>query len=313
MSRLSSAAPQIGAALGAGLMILSAIAFQAGARSEDRQDNVENRSPLGDEAALPASQPQSGAGDIEWAANALRSVTEEPAAQDSGVVAALEENPARAPQLAVIIDDIMDVATAERIWSLDIPITVSVLPYANDASVISDRAQGREVFLHLPMEPVGLEDPGPYALTKSMAGETRAARVRWALSQVPAASGFNNHMGSRLTADRDAMVEIFSALDGAQDQLLFVDSLTHPRSVAREAAVSEGFTAFDRDIFLDHEADASAIEAQLDLALQRAINEGQAIAIGHPYPDTLAVLETLAAKARAQGVAIVPVSALVAD
>lgn len=299
-------------------MILSAIAFQAGARSEDREGAQRPDAERGLaqpvlELSAQAQTPEPARAGLEWVPNSLRPAAEEPAAEDSGVASALEENPAQAPQLAVIIDDIIDVATAERIWSLDIAVTVSVLPYARDARAISDRAQGREVFLHLPMEPVGLEDPGPYALTKSMAGDTRITRVRWALAQLPAATGFNNHMGSRLTADRDAMVEIFSALDGYQEELLFVDSLTHPRSVAREAAISAGFTAFDRDIFLDHDADASAIEAQLDRALQRAIDEGQAIAIGHPYPDTLAVLETLASKARAQGVEIVPVRSLEAN
>jgi len=298
MSRFSSAAPQIGAALGAGLMILSAVAFQAGARSGGEAAPVETAGAVAQTPSFPLFVTASSS-----AASAAPA-----SAPDPVPVPVLAR-----PKLAVIIDDVADIRMAEQIWALSGPVTVSVLPYADDAPAIAAHAGGREVFLHLPMEPVGLEDPGPYALTKALEGASLSTRLGWALSRVPGAAGFNNHMGSRMTADPSAMARLFAALDGHQDALIFVDSLTHPASVAREAALGAGFAALDRDIFLDHDPARESVNAQIEAALQLAVERGEAIAIGHPRDATLAALQDLSAKADAAGVELVPVSTLVRD
>ncbi len=283
-------------------MILSAIAFQAGARSVETAPAPE--------AGAAADARDDGFPLFSFADAEPASVVE-PATAAPLPEPEPEPEPFR-PRLAVIIDDVADLRTAERIWEIG-ALTVSVLPYADEAPAIAARAGDREVFLHLPMEPVGLEDPGPYALTKSLEGERLDARLAWALSRVPGASGFNNHMGSRMTADPEAMIRLFSALDGRQDELIFVDSLTHPASVARETALEAGFSALDRDVFLDHDPARAAVERQISTAIRLAVAQGEAIAIGHPRETTLDALQDLALKADAAGVDLVPVSALTRD
>ncbi|MGX6648009.1 divergent polysaccharide deacetylase family protein [Maricaulaceae bacterium MS644] len=212
-------------------------------------------------------------------------------------------------RLAVIIDDIgHDMEAARALLALDAPVTLSVLPYAEFApqTTALARGAGREVFLHLPMEPVGLDDPGPGAVTTALSPAEIARRVETALARTPGVAGLNNHMGSRASAHAPTMAAVFAALEGRG--LIFVDSLTHPGSVAAEAARAAGLTAFDRDVFLDAPGADPAL--QLDAALARALETGQAIAIGHPYPGTLAALAELRAKAEAAGVALVPVSGL---
>ena len=234
-----------------------------------------------------------------------------PVIESSTPVAAPMLTP-RGPQLAIIMDDVgLDVAAAEQLLALDAPLTLSILPYAEAAPVIARRAAdaGREVFVHLPMEPVGVEDPGPYALTEFQSADEMSSRIRWAFSRVPGATGFNNHMGSRLTSDRRAMDALFTA--GAfPSQLIFVDSLTHPRSQAARSARAAGLNALTRDVFLDHAPDEASVSAQLNLALALALQNGQAIAIGHPRPQTLAVLADLTRRAEAVGVELVTVQAL---
>lgn len=218
----------------------------------------------------------------------------------------------RGPQLAIIMDDVgLDVAAAEQLLALDAPLTLSILPYAEAAPVIARRAAdaGREVFVHLPMEPVGVEDPGPYALTEFQSADEMSSRIRWAFSRVPGATGFNNHMGSRLTSDRRAMDALFTAAEFLSE-LIFVDSLTHPRSQAARSARAAGLNALTRDVFLDHAPDEASVSAQLNLALALALQNGQAIAIGHPRPQTLAVLADLTRRAEAVGVELVTVQAL---
>jgi len=53
-----------------------------------------------------------------------------------------------------------------------------------------------------------------------------------------------------------------------------------------------------------------AIDAAIEEALQRALQSGSAIAIGHPHAMTLTALEGLTARAEAAGVELVSVSRL---
>lgn len=214
--------------------------------------------------------------------------------------------------LAIIMDDVgPDLAVARRLMALEPPVTLAILPYAAAASVLAQEAAdaGREVFVHLPMEPGGLDDPGPWALSRAQDAQAVAERVRWAFARVPGATGFNNHMGSGFTSDAQAMARVFGALAGSEN-LVFVDSLTGPRSVAATSARQAGFPALRRDVFLDTDRDEAAIAARLEDALALAASRGHAIAIGHPYPQTLSVLDTLAQRAEAHGVEIVMVSTL---
>ena len=50
---------------------------------------------------------------------------------------------------------------------------------------------------------------------------------------------------------------------------------------------------------------------QLERLKRRAIDEGQAVAIGHPYPETMALLEQALPELMAEGFELVPVSELV--
>jgi hypothetical protein len=306
MSGLSSFAPHLGAALGAGLMLAASLAFNAGAGGADAPPRA-------------ASESAAAAFELRTAAPAPASAEEAPqaiaAAPDRPTQAARDAAADGAPRLAVIMDDIADLASARRALALPVPVTISVLPYAEDAPDIAAlvTAAGGELFIHLPMEPVGLDDPGPYALTKALDAGALAARLSFALARAPGAVGFNNHMGSRMTADRDAMDAVFASMDERWAGLVFVDSLTHPRSQAAAAADAAGLTALKRDVFLDHDRAPAAVDAQIEAALNQAMVTGQAIAIAHPRPETFEALEGLAARAEAAGVRIVPVAALAQD
>ncbi|MCR9128062.1 MAG: divergent polysaccharide deacetylase family protein [Alphaproteobacteria bacterium] len=306
MSGLSSFAPHLGAALGAGLMLAASLAFNAGAGGADAPPRAANE-PAASVFELRTAAPAPAS--AEEAPQAVAAAPDEPgqAVRDAAVEGA--------PRLAVIMDDIADLSAARRALALPMPVTLSVLPYADDAPDIAAlvTAAGGELFIHLPMEPVGLDDPGPYALTKALDAGALAARLNFALARTPGAVGFNNHMGSRMTADRAAMDAVFAAMDERWAGLVFVDSLTHPGSQAASAAEAAGLAALKRDVFLDHDRDPVAIDAQIEAALRQALETGQAIAIAHPRPETFEALEGLAARAEAAGVRIVTVRALSND
>lgn len=216
-------------------------------------------------------------------------------------------------RVAIIMDDLgRDLAAAKRLLSIDAAITFAVLPGEAHAREVAEQAyrRGREILIHLPMEPEGYPEvnPGADALFVGQSAEETQARVNSYRRQVPHAVGGNNHMGSRYTADRQGMRRVLGLL--RDDGLFFVDSRTTSASVALAEGRNLGMAVAGRDIFLDNEADVAKITAQLEKLVKLAQNRGQGIGIGHPYPETLTALERFLPRLRQRGVEVVAVSAL---
>src|SRR6202012_4856582 len=90
----------------------------------------------------------------------------------------------------------------EKAIHLPAPVTLSFLPYAVRLREQAKQAQaaGHELLLHMPMEPIGREDPGPGALLTNLPMDELRARFEKALDSFPGFDGINNHMGSKFTA-----------------------------------------------------------------------------------------------------------------
>lgn len=229
-------------------------------------------------------------------------------------IAATAAASAARPRLALIIDDVgLDTAAAARVLALDIPLTIAILPYADAAAATARTAEagGRDVLVHVPMEPLGLDDPGPNALRVDLSDTDLRARIRWAMARVPGAIGLNNHMGSRFTRDPRAMRVALGAI--AEQGPLFIDSLTTPDSRGSAVAEGLGLAVLQRDIFLDHVIEADAIQAQLAAAQSLARSQGYAVLIGHPHGLTLDALESWIGEAREAGFEFVTVTTLSAQ
>ena len=117
-----------------------------------------------------------------------------------------------------------------------------------------------------------------------------ASRLRQALARVPHAVGINNHMGSCFTSDEISVSRFCRELRRQAPDFLVLDSLTLDTSVLYEQAQKQEFRAFRRDVFLDDIAERKAVLRELDKAAVLARRNGMAVAIGHPYPETLAAL-----------------------
>jgi hypothetical protein len=175
---------------------------------------------------------------------------------------------------------------------LTLPLTPSFLPFAPASRSIARRAKedGREIMLHLPMEPINYPavNPGDGVLLVSMDEGTILKVLDGDLSQVPFASGVNNHMGSRFTESEEKKSIVLNELK--RKGLYFVDSRTSSGSVAFEVARSMALRSARRDIFLDNELSESALKIQMERLLGLAKHKGYAIGIGHPHRETLEFL-----------------------
>jgi polysaccharide deacetylase 2 family uncharacterized protein YibQ len=221
--------------------------------------------------------------------------------------------PRTLPKVAIIIDDFgYDQETASSFLELDGIWTFSVLPHSPFQSEIASAIHntGRDVLLHLPMEPLEYPavNPGAGALTTAMAREELLDQLLADLGSVPFIVGVNNHMGSKLTQDAAKMHQIFRVLK--DHRLFFVDSLTSPLSCCAEAAKLVDLKFACRQVFLDHVQEPHAIRFQIKRLVTLAKTKGQAIGIGHPYLITWKILKEELPKLKQQ-VDLVPVSKLV--
>lgn len=216
--------------------------------------------------------------------------------------------------MAIVIDDLgNDLPAAERIARWSEPVGGAVLPGLrwSAASARMLERGGKEVLLHLPMEPEGYPKvrPGPGVILRSQSDAEILRVLEEDLASVPGAVGVNNHMGSVATADPRVMRTVARAL--ADRGLFFLDSRTTDATVAELAAQVASVPVISRRVFLDDVATEEAVRAQLAELMRRAREEGAAVAIGHPYPATLAVLEAELPGLSAKGVRLVKVGELV--
>jgi uncharacterized protein len=198
------------------------------------------------------------------------------------------------PKVAIIIDDIgYQARLGEAAIELPGPFAVAIMPFAPHSKRLAALADASEknVILHLPMEAYTRNHLlGKGALLASMDAEELHATVDAALASVPQAIGVNNHMGSLLTSNRESM-DVFMAALAQRQELFFVDSKTTSQSAVRLAASAAGVTAVERHVFLDNEPRSKHIRNQLQELVKHAQKHGHALAIGHPYPATIAALE----------------------
>jgi uncharacterized protein len=217
-------------------------------------------------------------------------------------------------RIAIVIDDLGgDLDMARKFLALPFPVTFSVLPFLRHSTEVAELAHshGREVMLHLPMEPHGYPkaNPGQGALLLSMSGGEVQSSVRSAIDASPYIRGINNHMGSKFT-ENPAMMRLVLAEIQRRD-LYFLDSRTSDQSVSVSIAQELRVAHTQRDIFLDHSAKENAVRSQMERFIGLARIRGTAVAIGHPHEITWKVLSQIGPRLREEHISVVPASALV--
>ena len=224
----------------------------------------------------------------------------------------LEQPKAR---VAIIIDDLgMGGKVTRELLAIDRPLNFSILPFLprSKETAIKAKKKGFLIMLHLPMEPKGYpardKDPGKGAILMNTPRKEIAKIIAQDLSNIPYVQGANNHTGSRLTEDEEMMNLILKELK--KKNLFFVDSKTSDESVAYKEARRLGLRCVERDVFLDNEINLDYIKGQIHLLARIALNEGQAIGIGHAHSLTARAIRESIPELKNQGIEFVLVSEL---
>jgi polysaccharide deacetylase 2 family uncharacterized protein YibQ len=233
---------------------------------------------------------------------------------------AAAEAPAECPQhvgnkrLVIIIDDMgYNLSRGRDALALPGNITYAVIPYTPFSRQLAEQADtaGKEVMLHAPMstlQDTPLERGG---LTAEQPKQEFRDTLAAAIEQIPEARGINNHMGSDLTQRRPQMAWLMQELRGRD--MYFVDSRTSEKTVAATVAAEFSVPHLSRQVFLDNERTAEAIDERFKVLLSRLDEAPVAVGIGHPYPETIAYLQEALPQLAAQGIDLVFVSEALAE
>lgn len=194
------------------------------------------------------------------------------------------------PKLALILDDVSFPLEVRNVKALGLQkVNFSFFPVTHKHPQTAKLAS-REPFymVHLPLEAMHFSAEEPKTLHVNDSMQKMQQRLLDIKKDFPRLRFVNNHTGSKFTSDNDAVTKLFKAARGLN--LDIIDS----RTIA-STKLPEVYDRFDRrllsrDVFLDHKSDVNYICGQIKLAVDTAITNGQAIAIGHPRKHTIKAL-----------------------
>ena len=207
------------------------------------------------------------------------------------------EKKPRRPEIILIIDDLgQNREPVDRLLRIKQPINLAVLPHLPHSDYAARAAYrgGRDVMLHLPMEPkystgYTADDAGEGVLLLGFSISRIREELRKNIMALPHVVGVNNHMGSKFMENEETVKTVMKELK-ARD-LYFVDSLTTPNSRGYSVAKRLGVKVLNRDVFIDQKGRGKEYTIErIDELVRIARKKGLAVGIGHPYPQTIDAL-----------------------
>ena len=203
----------------------------------------------------------------------------------------------------LVIDDVgYNSNQLEPFLQLECPLTFAILPFLpySDEDAHKIELNKKEYIIHMPMEPLNGEDPGPGALYTTMLPEEIRKSTKDILNSLPGAKGVNNHMGSRFTSDRKAMDIVLKALK--QEGKFYLDSYTTARSIVAEMSAQNDMIYQKRDIFIDNTPESDDMKKAIRNGFTLAEGKKFAVLIGHVWSDNLpSVIKEMYREGREKG------------
>ncbi len=199
--------------------------------------------------------------------------------------AAYSESRATAPKkVAIIIDDLGNhMRGTEEMLQMPFPITLAVMPFMETTRADAEKAHayGKDVIIHLPMEPVKGKKSwlGPNPITHDLSDDEIRRRVYLAIDDVPYAVGMNNHMGSKILGDKRIMQIVLEICK--ERGLFFIDSKTGSDSVVATLTGQLEMAFIRNEMFFDDVNSQGYIEKQIRKMEKYLQTHDHCIAIGH--------------------------------
>jgi uncharacterized protein len=218
-----------------------------------------------------------------------------------------------APKIAILLGGmgLNEKLTAEAVRSLPADITFAFAPYGNNLQdqVNAARNEGHEVFLQLPLEPIGYpaNNPGPKTLTGDAADAENLDALRWHMSRFMGYAGVVNYMGSRFLSMPKAIAPLLTELN--KRGVLFLEDGSMALSATETTAKTQHMPVKRAQVVIDADPNPQAIIAQLTLLEEQATGTGFAIGTGTGLEITINTVKEWAKAAADRGIILVPITA----
>ena len=192
------------------------------------------------------------------------------------------------PMMAIVIDDFgsYDQSGVETLLNSNIPLTCAVLPNVDntDDNIKQITNNNHELILHMPMEShVNLPSDwyGPIFIKCSDTPEIAIKKIEDCFSKFPNMKGFNIHIGSGVSQNKNLMSAIYNYAN--QKGLYFLDSRTIETEATTKACMETNSIYLGRDVFLEPHKNRTyaGVKARLLEGANLALEKGYAIVIGH--------------------------------
>jgi uncharacterized protein len=228
-------------------------------------------------------------------------------------VTPLSVTSSKRPKIAIVLGGMGLNAklTKKAVDELPGDITLGFAPYGENLQeqVNQARAEGHEIMLQVPMEPVGFPaaNPGPKTLLSDAAPEQNIEALRWHMSRFAGYSGITNYMGARLLVTEEALKPVMAELRARG--LVYLEDATVNITLSPKVGQEVRLPVQRASIVIDAEPTPAAIAEALEQLEQEAIRNGSAIATGSGLDVTIETVAEWAKTLQEKGILLVPVSA----
>jgi polysaccharide deacetylase 2 family uncharacterized protein YibQ len=218
-----------------------------------------------------------------------------------------------APKVAIVLGGmgLNGELTERAIRELPGEVSLAFAPYPDGLQRLVNRARadGHEVYLQLPMEPLGYPEvnPGPHTLVTAMSPQETLDNLAWFMGRFAGYVGVMNYMGAQLIANAQSLAPVMVEL--GRRGLVFLDDGSFSRSQAEDAGRLAGIAVKRAHLMIDGDAAEAAIGEALKRLEALAGREGLAVGVGSGLPSTIKAVAQWASAAKSRGIVLVPVSA----
>jgi uncharacterized protein len=218
-----------------------------------------------------------------------------------------------APKIVIILGGmgLNEKLSAKAAKELPADITLAFAPYGENlqAQVDKARANGHEVMLQLPLEPVGYPaaNPGPKTLLADGTDEVNLESLQWHMSRFTGYTGVVNYMGGRFLSAAPAIKPMLVELK--KRGILFLEDGSLPLSATDGVAKSMQMPVRRANSVIDLGGNPTSIIAALNLLEEEAKTNGIAIGTGTGLETTINTVGEWAKTAADRGIIILPASA----
>jgi uncharacterized protein len=221
---------------------------------------------------------------------------------------------AGSPQIALVVGGLgLDAqGTQSAIAKLPSAVTLGFEPFgvAIEERAAEAREAGHETALQAPMEDLSdsAADLEPHTLRTSASDVENLDSLRWLMSRFSGYVAVVNDLGGKFTAERQEISPILREI--AARGLGYLDDAASSRNVTQDLTATLAMPSARADVAIDANAGPEAIDTALARLLDLARQRGSAIGIASASPASVERLARWTNALEANGVALVPLSAL---